>query len=77
MPEFADTNQKAFLVSNLIDVVQSFPSLIRPLILDVAQGISVGGNLCQKLLNVLVDSIDSENVVSLVTLITLKKFEFS
>ena len=67
-----DENQKAFVVQELIEMIEENRAVMASFALEMAQGISVSGQLRVRLLMELVDLVTEENAGALVALIAGK-----
>lgn len=67
-----DENQKAFVVQELIEMIEEHRSVMASFALEMAQGISVSGQLRIRLLSELVGLVTEENAGALVALIAGK-----
>lgn len=68
-----DENLRAFVVQELLEMIDDNRSLMSPFTLEMAQGTNVTGNLRMKLLNELVNLVTEENSAALVPLVASKE----
>ncbi|KAK8891666.1 hypothetical protein M9Y10_028886 [Tritrichomonas musculus] len=68
-----DENLRAFVVQELLEMIDDNRSLMAPFALEMAQGTNVTGNLRTHLLNELVNLVTEENSAALVPLVASKE----
>lgn len=73
--DLTDENQRAFVVQELIDMVETNRNIMSQFALEMAQGIYVTGTVKTKLLDVLVTLVTEENASSLISLIITKDIQ--
>jgi coatomer subunit beta len=69
----ADENFRAFIVQELIEMVEESPRVMAPFALEMAQGAMVSGALHARLLGELVQLVTPENAAALVSIVATKE----